>query len=432
MNVDEEGSTSYRRALEALRNGVPNRDAVRVLGCSQQEIEHRFRDQLAEVPTAIKEGRQAPGLLIAGDFGSGKSHLLEYLQHLALSSNFVCSRVVLSKETPLYNPAKVYRAAVEAAEAPGLSGEAIKEIALAIRQDSAGYAELYRWASGPDCGLNPLFGATLLLHERLNNDPDMVARITNFWSGDPIKVSDVRQGLRQIGQAANFALRRLPPLAKLARERFAFAVRLMLAAGYCGWVLLIDEVELIARYGLRERSKSYAELAQWLGETAGEGYPGLTAVASITSDYAAEVLRGQKEDWNKVGARLRAKGTDEENALASRAERGMQLILQVEREGPILVPPNDHALETTYRRLKEIHGKAHGWEPPDVSWAERTASRRMRSYIRRWINEWDLKRLYPGTEVRPEEEELRPSYGEDPGLQQPSEPDSSNGHFEVW
>ena len=35
-----------RRALEALRNGVPNREAVRILGCNQPEAERRFEDML--------------------------------------------------------------------------------------------------------------------------------------------------------------------------------------------------------------------------------------------------------------------------------------------------------------------------------------------------------------------------------------------------
>ena len=39
--------------------------------------------------------------------------------------------------------------------------------------------------------------------------------------------------------------------------------------------------------------------------------------------------------------------------------------------------------------------------------------RAMRSYVRRWINEWDLKRLYPGAEVHTEEQELHVDYGED-------------------
>ena len=60
-----------RRAIEALRSGVPNRDAVRVLGSSQPEIEERFAEQLA----AIKAGEISSGLLVRGGFGSGKSHL---------------------------------------------------------------------------------------------------------------------------------------------------------------------------------------------------------------------------------------------------------------------------------------------------------------------------------------------------------------------
>ena len=50
-------------------------------------------------------------------------------------------------------------------------------------------------------------------------------------------------------------------------------------------------------------------------------------------------------------------------------------------------------------------------------------ARRMRSYVRRWINEWDLKRLYPGAEVLTEEEqEMRPTYVQDEYLEKSSEP----------
>ena len=40
--------------------------------------------------------------MIAGGFGAGKSHLLGYLQELALAENFIVSWVVISKETPLF------------------------------------------------------------------------------------------------------------------------------------------------------------------------------------------------------------------------------------------------------------------------------------------------------------------------------------------
>ena len=38
--------TGSRRAIEALRAGVPSRDAVQALGCEQLAIEEQFRAQL--------------------------------------------------------------------------------------------------------------------------------------------------------------------------------------------------------------------------------------------------------------------------------------------------------------------------------------------------------------------------------------------------
>src|SRR5688572_11799379 len=107
--MSQPSTLDYRRALEALRSGVPNTDAVRVLGCNQRAVEAKFHEQI----TMLKGSGQVAGLLVKGGFGTGKSHLLEYLEHLAVSKNCVCSRVVVSKETPLYDLAKMYRSAME-------------------------------------------------------------------------------------------------------------------------------------------------------------------------------------------------------------------------------------------------------------------------------------------------------------------------------
>ena len=88
------------RAIEALRAGVPNRDAVQALGSSQPLVEEKFQQTLAAVREGFAEGVSPEGIMFSGDFGSGKSHLLEYLRHVALENNFVCSKVVVSKETP--------------------------------------------------------------------------------------------------------------------------------------------------------------------------------------------------------------------------------------------------------------------------------------------------------------------------------------------
>ncbi len=407
----------YQRALEALRNGVPNRHAVSVLGSNQGEAEKEFRSRLDSVESAAADGEQAPGLLIAGGFGTGKSHLLDYLEHLAGERNFVTSRVVISKETPLYDPSKMLLAAIEGAIVPELNGEAIREIALRLHPDSPRYRHFSEWLNGPASRVSAMFAATLLLHERLHNDPELVDEITSFWSGEHLGVSRIRQGLKQINSSGTYSLKAVK-VKELARQRFLFVSRLILAAGYAGWVLLIDEVELVGRYSLLQRGRSYAELARWMGAVEGEAIPGVLAVAAITDDFSLKVLQ-EKGDRDKVGGRLRAKDTDEYLNLAGRADTGMRLI---EREALLLQPPDEAALRQAYERLKEIHSKAYGWDAPEIPWPAAAITRRMRSYVRRWVNEWDLRRLYPGAALEAAEElEIRPTYEQDSYLEQDPE-----------
>jgi hypothetical protein len=84
-------------------------------------------------------GSGAPDIRSSGrrDFGAGKSHLLEHLEHVALDERMLCSRVVISKETPLYDLARVFRAAVQALVVPGRAGSALTEIASSLDPDSA-------------------------------------------------------------------------------------------------------------------------------------------------------------------------------------------------------------------------------------------------------------------------------------------------------
>ncbi|MCC6264435.1 MAG: DUF2791 family P-loop domain-containing protein [Bryobacterales bacterium] len=414
MQTDE--VVKCQSALEALRSGVPNHEAVRVLGSNQREVEDLFAAALESTRGAEAAGQRISGVLISGGFGAGKSHLLEYLEHVALSEGFVCSRVAISKETPLYDPVKMFQAAMDNAVLPDANGQLIQEVGSRLDASTEQYAELNAWANSPGSGLNALFPATLLLHETIaGSDPELVDQITGFWSGERLAIGRIRQGLKQVNSAARYQLK-TPKVKELARQRFLFTSRLIRAAGYRGWVLLIDEVELIGRYSLLQRGRSYAELALWLGKIRGEGVPGVVAVAAITDDFALAVLK-EKGDREIVGQRFRSKGGDEFTILAGRAEAGMRL---VERSAIALRPPDEGVLRETYQRLKRIHAEAYAWDPPEIAQQERSVARRMRSYVRRWVNEWDLLRLYPGVDITPEEERtLRFTYEEDADLTPP-------------
>lgn len=403
-----------RRAIEALRSGVPNRDAVRALGSNQPHIEEKFRQQLQAATEGVAKDAQAPGLLVAGDFGSGKSHLLEYLRHLALDEQFVCSTVVLSKETPLHDPTKLYRAAIEAASVPGKKGAALTEIAAGLDAATADYAGFYRWVNRPDAGLSSQFAATLFLHERVK-DQEILERIVSFWAGDPIRVGDLRSWLLAQGEPGKYRKEKVGA-ADLALQRFRFVARLIVAAGYTGWVLLVDEAELIGRYSLRQRARSYAELARWAGKLRGDAYPGLLGVFAITTDFAEAVLE-QRKDATLIPERLRAAESAADNLLATHAERGMRMIA---REAARLALPSRAAVDRTHAHVHAIHARAYDWQPPLAPY-ERLATTSMRQYVRRWINEWDLQRLYPGYQVDTVISELKLDYSEDADLEVPAE-----------
>jgi hypothetical protein len=401
-----EPTVAARRAIEALRAGVPSRDAVAALGSGQSAIEDRFMALCAGAA-----GGKAGGLLLGGGFGAGKSHLLEHLARLALDSGWTVSRVVISKETPLHDPAKVFRAAADSALRSGQARPAVIEAAMALDLDGRPYAELLRWAASSGSELNERFPATLALFGHLRErDAAFAETILRFWSGDPIAVPELRRRLKEIGEQRPT----LPPVAatELARQRFRFAARLLAASGSPGWLVLFDEVELIGRYSLLQRAKSYAELSRWMRGEQGNGVP-IASVFAMTDDFEAQVIRS-RNDQDLVPAKLRARDTPEATALAAAAERGMRII---DREMHLLTPPDEVELKQAYDRARELHGRAFGWQPPDVAGLERLGATRMRQYVRTWINEWDLVRLDPGFQPQTELVDVPTDYREDPDLE---------------
>jgi len=408
-----EGTVSRRRTVEALRSGVPSRDAVGALGSAQPAIASSFEALLDDVDA----GRGNRGLLVGGNFGSGKSHLLEHLRHLALERRFVTSKVVISKETPLYDPVKVFRAAVSNSLVPGRRGSGLGDVARELDFGSERVRELARWVDGDDAALNERFGATLYLYKDLHgSDEDFAERIVRFWSGEPIAAGEIKRRLREAGEAASWPLSKVT-LSELALQRFRFAAALIKAAGYGGWILLFDEVELIGRYSLLQRGKSYAELARWAKGFDDERVPWLGAVLAVSGDLQTVVI-DEKNDHENVPARFRERGDE---LLAARAERGISII---RRDTLHLERPDRPMLEDAYRKLRTLHSEAYGWDAPELSVELGSLERSMRQYVRAWIYEWDLRRLDPGYRPAIEVGELAPDYSEEPELELPPEGDT--------
>jgi len=391
----------------------------------QTEVQDHFESLLK---STFDDGKPT-GLLLAGDFGTGKSHWLERLEHLAREQNFICSRIVLNKETPLHDLKKLYRAAVEAAHAPHKKGPALIEIAHTYNADNMPeYYNFREWAENKE-GLDPRFVTTLHIFER-SMDDEIRQKVLAEWTGYPLKVGDLKSILKGMGEAI-YSPKKTPktylgvPLDTEQKNsfhvgriqndnlhlRFEFMARFFQSAGYTGWVILLDEAEMISRYSLRQRGKAYAHLAQLLGRDKTTRIPGVISAFTITNDYSGQVLHGRKNDIVSIPAKV--SGT-KDDALVEPAELGMAAI---ESSTLPLRPPTADELNTIYDTTRQLYSEAYNWSAPDLTnRREYAGSTGLRQYLREWINSWDLRRLYD-YETDTIVETIDISYDEDTDIQ---------------
>jgi hypothetical protein len=407
-----------RRSIEALRAGVPNGSAVRDLGTDQKAIEAKFLDALSQVAAERAAGRQLQGFMVQGEFGTGKSHLLQWLQQVSLEAGFACSKIVIGKETPLGDPHKLYRAASESLTLPDRLG-GLPEVVERLRLDSGAFTELYGLVRDPDSRFDPLFQATLLLYEKLHHDTELMDRIIAFWSGDRPSVNELKKQLRLIGHPRpDLRSRRIQ---ELALPRFRFLAQLIAAAGYTGWVLLLDEVELVASLSLTARERSYVTLAALAGRLRAKTVPGLFTVGSVTAEFTGVIFE-QRRDRDRV---LQRWGERDPSFLAE-VEAGLDFLAPGGRRWMRIRQPDADALRLTYDRVRNLYGRAYGWTPPFEAVDDSGPPRSMRQHVRDWITRWDLLRLDPDYKPDIETRAVAPDLTERPELELTDDPDEDD------
>lgn len=412
--VAAQGDMPYseeRMAIEALRAGVPNRSAVRLLGATDRALCDRFVGRLAGLRSAADSAQAVPGEIVAGDFGAGKSHLLGVLAEQAMRENFIVSVIPVSKETPLFHTERMFAAAARNAVVPGHAGDVMTVVTEAISQldpRSPAFVGLEAWANDPRSGLSPLFPALLYLIPKATTQPEERAMIARFLGGAKLGLAKVRGWLRAAGALKLFPMTAIKA-SDLVLQRIRFVARLFAAAGFGGWCVLIDELELIGRYSALQRGKSYAELCRWLGLDNDFECPWLVGMGAVTTDFADEMFVN-RNDREKIPTLLEQKG------LAAQARLAQVAMALIERRSPRLRAPDDSDLRNCFGRVHELYARSYGLAPPSSEAGGRAASTTMRHHIKSWITDWDIRRLYGMTaeiEARP----LLSDYTENPDLE---------------
>jgi hypothetical protein len=376
-----------RGAIEALRAGVPNRAAIRLLGERDGALVNSFLESLGRCTEGLSRGRPSEGNLIWGGFGAGKSHLLGYMRELALERNFVVSLVPVSKETPMFDPARLFAAAIRTAEVPGANDDVMTVALSRLKPQTEPYDRLERWATDEARAgsLSTEFAALLWLIPHLG--PEDHARIARFFGGGKLNATVVKSWLREHGAAKLFDIKPTRE-AERTRQRLRFAPRLLSSVGLAGWCILLDEVELIGRYSPLQRGRSYAELARWLGRDETDGLPGITTVAAFTDDFVAAMF-DQKRDEEVIPQALEQRGLAPQAIVAKRCMEELRRM-----RGVRLAPPDESALRAAQSRIADLYYDAYQWRPSGLAIGERLVGKSMRQYIKSWITEWDIERLY--------------------------------------
>ncbi len=240
-------SISSKRLLEAFRLGI----------VPHQDIEYFTFGrgfEIAEVEGGFNRLREGQGdvYLIEGGYGSGKTHLLEYLHHLSLRNGFVTTYCELSvQETPLYRPKRVYR-------------ELMHNLRYIRESSEYRYRDLLKTATSlkmeDHCFLTPVFKQLKGLEkEDLDNEVFwqwVEGESTKDYAIDPRSPFRVRGGQRipalyDYSTAGDYYSYILSGLSSVARK-----------AGMGGLVIILDEVETITHiweYNMYSRGLSFLE-----------------------------------------------------------------------------------------------------------------------------------------------------------------------------
>jgi len=311
---------------------------------------------------------------------------------------------------------KVFTSAMENGRIPDRQGRFIEEIAHELKPNSDEFTKLFHWAeeAANNDQLSTIFPASLKIYEQ-SHDLELNSEIEEFWSGERILISKIKNGLRLINQAQYFKVQAARP-ADLPLQRLRFATELIKTVGYQGWVVLLDEIELIGSYSILQRGRSYSEIARWMGEINEETFPGLIFVGAVTDDFASEIISpdGKKKDRDYVPAKIDL--NPRYSSLVPSIKIGMNLL---ERRTQSLEPPSERDIRETVKTLRDLYRTAFDWEPPaqemDIGGAGEWG--RMRYKVRAAINEWDLRRLIPNYKPDITVDEFNTSYAENTDLE---------------
>ena len=329
-----------RHIIEALRSGIPSRAVGQYFSEARPRIMREISDRL----DTVSEQGKSSGMIISGKYGEGKTHLLNTVFNLAHSNNMVVSWLSLSKETPMDKLYLVYQ-------------KLIGNTYLPKRQQPGFMHELEKISSNsPVANEMLLYAAKQLETDKLyylfrsylnTEDSDEKFLLQADLEGDfianvPLKKIYKRIFNQTVKYNVNFTK------TKHCRDYFSFMGHLFTQMGYHGWVILIDETELMGRLGKKARLNAYRNMADFLLP---EKCPESTfSIFALSASYAEDVIEGKHEYENLA-------------MIYPEAPEPAKTVLDMLSRAPQLLPLTRDEIHEILYKIQDFHGKAYEWTP---------------------------------------------------------------------
>lgn len=329
-----------RRVIEALRSGIPSRAVGRYFTEARPGIMSCISGEMQEV----SESGKSSGKILTGRYGEGKTHLLNTVFGMAQEENMVVSYLSLGKETPFDKLYLVYQKLINNTYLPGREQPGIAQLLEQLSLGSPAASELAAYAAG-QLGTDKLY---FLLRSYLGTqDIEEKYLLQADLEGDFIAASVLKKTYKRIfNETARYKF----PFSKMkhTQDYFSFMSYLFVLLGYKGWIILIDEAELIGRLGKKARLKAYRNMGYFLNSP--ESLRSCYTVFAMASSFEEDVLDG-KNDMQT----LEESGFED----AQQIRRVMNRI----REAEQLKPLTKEEIRDVISRIRDFHGRAYDWEP---------------------------------------------------------------------
>ncbi len=330
------------RAVESLRSGVPSRKVAARYPFGRQRLLDAINDDFAALERGEARGRLR---LVCAQYGDGKSHALQAIWNVAEQREWTVSFISLSSETKLSSMGQIYRKLVQNTYTPRTDQPGIKR--MIERHRSSAPEALHSFAEER-------------LHSRLRlvvqnilygGNPHLVPIFQSDVEGEFAKISDLR---KWSDRAAGIAPPKFEPFREERDVIHYYRLVDYLSSHVMGngWLILLDELEMLRGLGKKSRMQAYANLLQLATD------PDLAHTYIVTALAQSYVDEVQIDDPARI-ADLRAAGNTE---LADQAGRASDFLRAEERSARL--PRLERAdLIAALANVIEDHAQAYEWQP---------------------------------------------------------------------